>query len=143
MTLPASIWEQAGIVALFVVGFITLLMVLVKLMVQLVKLAIELIGVVKGIISETNSSFQEFIRSQNTQWQTYLVDLRKDDIREQNTKEEAFATRNSKVVEALEGLSTLIRSMQLFDAQHHEAMTNAIKDMRQTVAEKQAANKDR
>lgn len=136
MTLPASIWEQAGIVALFVVGFIALLVVLVKLMVQLVKLAIELITVFKGIITDTNSGFQQFIKERDIGWQGYLKELRESDKEEQRLQAEAFAARNVQVVVALNNLSDRIQAQASFDQQHHMAMTSAIDDMRRTVERK-------
>jgi predicted PurR-regulated permease PerM len=125
ITLPPTIWEQAGVIALFVVSFIALVVILVKALIQLIESAIKLIGVVKGIISETNTSFQEFIKQQNQQWQAYLTDLRQDDNR-----------ASSQIASAVGELTNLIKSMQQFDAQHHTAMTTAINAMERTVARK-------
>ena len=125
ITLPPTIWEQAGVIALFVVSFITLIVILVKALIQLVESAIKLIGVVKGIISETNASFQDFIKEQNRQWQAYLTDLRQDDIR-----------ASTQIASAVGELTNLIKSMQQCDAQHHSVMIAAIQDMHRTVAKK-------
>lgn len=132
--IPLGAWEQATIVVLFAIVFLTLIYFLVRS-------ALQIANIVKSIVSETNESFQKFLSDRDIQWQGYLKEFRADDRQVQETREEAFAARNGQVVEALNNLNNRIQTMAAFDAQHHTAMTEAIQDMRRTVASKTTPRK--
>jgi 5-bromo-4-chloroindolyl phosphate hydrolysis protein len=133
--IPLGAWEQATIVVLFAVIFLALIFFLVCS-------AIQIITIVKQIVSETSEGFQKFLVERDGQWQSYLKEFREDDRQAQTIREEAFSARNGQVVEALNNLTARIQAMAAFDAEHHSMMTEAIQDMRKTVASKaRPANK--
>jgi molecular chaperone GrpE (heat shock protein) len=126
-SIPMTAWEQAVIViifAIFVLAFLTLILKIVK--------------ETRPIVETTNKSFQDFIIARDQQWQRYLSDLRQSDQNEQKAREEAFAARNDKVVDALMTLSQNIECMRDDHRMHDQTMGQKLDQISQAVQKRPA-----